>query len=457
VRSDLLIETAFSELGRRPHAVFEMVAALARGKAALKHRLAEPVDFDPSVLPYDEAVLARIRRARDEGRPVYLASASHRRLVGAIAEHLGLFNGWFASDEHTNLAGATKAKRLVESFGQRGFDYIGNDAADLPVWAEASNCLAVRTSSKVAGRLKVITPDAEHIPHEKAGWRTWAKLIRVHQWAKNGLVFLPLLAGHVFEVEAFLTAALAFVAFSLCASGVYVLNDLVDLGDDRRHHSKCNRPLACGAIPLHDGVIAVPLLFAAAFGVAAAVSWAFVGMLLAYFALTTAYSFYLKRKLLVDVVTLAGLYTIRVIGGAVAITVDVSPWLLAFCMAIFVSLALLKRYVELVARADANKPDSTSRDYKASDAPMVAALAAAAGFNAVFVFAMYISSDAVLRSYSSPELLWLVCPVLLYWIARAMMLAQRRAMPDDPVVFAIKDRVSLMSLAAVGCLMLVAI
>jgi 4-hydroxybenzoate polyprenyltransferase/phosphoserine phosphatase len=457
VRSDLLIETAFSELGARPQSVVDMVRALFQGKAALKHRLAQPVEFDPSILPYDDEVLAYIRRARAEGRPVYLASASNRRLVEAVADHVGLFTGWFASDQENNLAGASKANLLVSHFGLRGFDYIGNDAADLPVWSRAANAIAIRTSSGVARQLAVISPDAEYLSHDRPTWRTWAQLLRVHQYAKNALVFVALLAGHVFELAAFGQAALAFVAFSLCASSVYLLNDLIDLRDDRLHHSKCNRPLACGAIPLIHGVLAVPVLFVASLGVAALVSLPFLGLLLGYFAITLAYSLKLKRLMLIDVVTLASLYTVRVIGGAIAVQVFVSPWLLAFCMSLFVSLALVKRYVELQARLDANKPDPTSRGYRNTDVVMVAPLAAAAGFNAITVFALYISTDAVRQFYSRPEILWLAGPVLIYWIARILMLAHRREMPDDPVVFAIKDRVSLMSLAVLGGLMIAAI
>jgi len=457
VRSDLLIETAFSELGARPQSIFDMLRALTRGKAALKHRLAEPVEFDPSILPYDEQVLAYIRRARGEGRPVYLASASNRRLVGAVADHLGLFTGWFASDETNNLAGAAKTQRLVEEFGARGFDYIGNDAADLPVWAQSANCIAIRASNGVVRRLSVIAPEAVHLTHERPTWRTWAQLVRVHQYAKNALVFVPLLAGHVFEVGAFLQATLAFIAFSLCASSVYLVNDLIDLRDDRLHHSKCNRPLASGAIPLLHGLAAAPLLLLASLLVAWTVSWAFLGVLVVYFAITAAYSLRLKRLMLVDVITLATLYTVRVIGGAVAVQVYVSPWLLAFCMSIFLSLALVKRFVELRARLDANKPDPTSRGYRNTDVDMLSSLAAASGFNAVTVFALYISTDAVRQYYSSPEILWLACPVLTYWIARVLLIAHRREMPDDPVVFAIRDRVSLFSLAALAGLLVAAI
>jgi len=457
VRSDLLIETTFSELARRPQSFVELAMALRHGKAALKHRAAEPVEFDPSLLPYDDEVIARIRQARAQGRPVYLASAANRRLVGMIADHLGLFTGWFASDQTTNLSGEAKAKLLVEAFGERGFDYIGNDAADLPVWAKAARALAIRAPAGVARRLARASTEVEHLPCSRPDWRTWAKLLRVHQYAKNALVFVPLLTAHLFTGEAVLQALLAAIAFSLCASSVYVLNDLADLRDDRGHRTKCRRPLACGAVPLTHAVMAVPILLVSALAVAAAVSWSFLGVLLGYFALTTAYSFSLKRKMVMDVIALAMLYSIRVIGGAVAVDVVVSKWLLAFCTTIFMSLALIKRYVELATRHDANMPDPTNRDYRTSDLPVVGALAAAAGFNAVTVFALYISSDAVNQLYTRPAILWLVGPVLMYWIARALMMAHRRLMDDDPMVFALKDRVSLLTIGTAVALVVAAL
>jgi len=456
VRSDLLIETAFSELGRRPQSLLEMISALCGGKAALKHRLSEPEDFDPGVLPYDDAVIARIE-ARAEGRPVYLASASHGRLVSAVAEHLGLFDGWFASDETVNLAGEAKAGELVSAFGEGGFDYIGNDRADLPVWARARNPIAIRTPTGVTRKLMAMAPDAEHLPHRRPTARTWAKMLRVHQYAKNALIFLPLLASHAVTPETLIQAVLAVVAFSLCASGVYVLNDLVDLQDDRRHRTKCRRPLACGDIPLMHGIVAVPLLLLGATLVASLVSAAFVAVLAGYFAITTAYSFVLKRILLVDVITLATLYSIRVVAGAVAIDVTPSGWLVGFCLSIFLSLALIKRYVELAARFDAGQPAPANRGYRTSDLGTVGALAAAAGFQAVTIFALYVASDAVQALYSRPDILWVVCPILTYWIARALMLAQRREMDDDPVVFALRDRQSLAAAALIAVLAIGAI
>lgn len=450
VRSDLLIETAFFELSRRPHSIVDMVRALSEGKANLKHRLSEPADFDPALLPYDEEVLNVIRRASAQGRPVYLASATHERLVSAVAKHLGVFAGWFATDAVTNCAGEIKAEKLVAAFGDGGFDYIGNDAADLPVWHHAAKSYAIRTPAGVARKLSRQCDDVEHLSHHRPTWRSWARLLRVHQYAKNALVFVPLIANLLFDWGSAFQALLAAVAFSLCSSSVYVLNDLVDLQDDRAHRTKCRRPLACGEIPLWHALLAIPLLLLLSLAVAVSISQTFLAVLAAYFALTTAYSFFLKRKMILDVVALAGLYTTRVIGGAVALSVWVSPWLLAFTMSWFLSLALVKRYVELMARREANLPDSKSRDYRNADIGMVGALAAAAGLNAMTPFALYVSSDSVQDLYSRPEILWLVGPVLTYWIARVLMLAHRGLMPDDPVVFALKDKVSLAALGLVG-------
>lgn len=259
VRSDLLIEMVFSELARDPFTIFSMVRALLKGKAALKHRLAETATIDAARLPYDEEVLSFIRKAKSEGRPVYLASASNQRFVEAVADHLGVFAGWFASDHAINLSGAAKAQRLSEEFGNRGFDYIGNGRADLPVWAQSAKAVVIRIPPRTLRRLTKINFEIETFPADRPSLRQWIKLMRIHQYAKNALIFVPLFFAHHFSFNAIQKATFAVVAFSLCASSVYVLNDLVDLRLDRSHPTKRNRPLASGAIPLIDGVFAVPI------------------------------------------------------------------------------------------------------------------------------------------------------------------------------------------------------
>ncbi len=373
-----------------------------------------------------------------------------------VAEHFGFFDGWFASTDSENLSSSTKARRLVEVFGEKGFDYIGNDRADLPVWSSANRSLAVGPSSSVRARLEAADANAVVLESQTGGLRAWMKLLRVHQWAKNALVFVPIFAAHRFDFGSAIEAAIAAIAFSLAASSIYILNDLVDLDADRRHRSKRRRPLAAGTVSVRQAMILAPVLFAAALATGFAVSIDFVAVLLAYLALTTAYTFYLKRKMMVDIVALASLYTLRVIGGAVAIGAVPSEWILAFSMFIFTAMALVKRYIELAARVDGGLPDPTNRNYRKSDLNVLGALAAASGFNAVTVFALYISSDTVRRLYQHPQALWLICPILLYWLGRALIMAERRLMDDDPIVFALKDWNSLLSFALIGVIMIAA-
>jgi 4-hydroxybenzoate polyprenyltransferase len=455
LRSDLLVEACFRQVERDPLSLFRLSMALRQGKAHFKDVIAQGVDFDPASLPYDEDVLSLIRQAVRDGRPVYLASASNERFVAAVAEHLGLFTGWFASDALTNMSGRTKALLLVEKFGEKGFDYIGNDRTDLHVWEVASKRIGIRTPARLNKELASL--GVESIDTPKPTWATWLKLMRVHQYTKNALVFIPLLTAHKFDLISLLDCFLATVAFSLCASSVYILNDLIDLSADRAHPTKKNRPLAAGTIPILQGVIAAPILFLCSVALAAFVSLPFLGVLLFYFVLTNAYSFSLKKKMIVDVVALATLYTLRVIGGAAAIDVMVSEWLLAFSMFFFASLALIKRYIELATRLDKDLPDPSNRNYRQSDMQIVAALASTAGFNAVTVFALYISSNAGHALYRHPQLLWLICPILMYWIARMLMMAHRRLVHDDPIVFALKDRVSIMTFICIAAIMLAAI
>jgi 4-hydroxybenzoate polyprenyltransferase/phosphoserine phosphatase len=445
VRSDLLIETAVAGIVSRPLSAIGMFGALKNGKASLKQYAASAVEFDASALPYDEAVLEEIEAAQKDGRPIYLASAGAERLVRAVADYVGVFDGYISSDATSNCSGITKAQKLVEAFGEGGFDYIGNDAADLPVWSKSRKALAIRTSGRVSRRLAAMSVDVKNLAEEKPNWRTWARLLRVHQYAKNLLVLVPLLASHQLTPGNLVLAAIGLVSFCLCASSVYIVNDLVDLQADRIHPTKRLRPLASGEIQLIHGLFAAPVLLLVSLVLALSISPAFLAILLGYFVLTTAYSFYLKRKMLIDVVTLAMLYTVRIIAGAVAIGVHISPWLLTFAIFIFLALALVKRYAELATRLDLQLSEPSNRNYKFGDLGLVAALAGAAGYNSVTVFALYISSAEVNVLYQRPQMLWLVCPVLIYWISRVVMMAHRRCMTEDPIVFAMTDRNSLLS------------
>jgi 4-hydroxybenzoate polyprenyltransferase len=454
IRSDLLVESCFAHLGNDLLHLFGILSGIWRGKARLKAEIAAKTNIDVSHLPYDEDVLALIRESRAAGNRVYLASASNERYVRAVADHIGLFDGWFASDDNENLSADLKARRLVESFGERGFDYVGNGRADLAVWTVASRRIAVRPSGAVRSKLLRIDPAATVIENVGDQTGAWVKLLRVHQWSKNALVFVPVVTAQRFDLLALGEAFGAFLAFSLTASAIYILNDLVDLDADRQHPSKKHRPLAAGTVPITRGMALIPALLLLALAGALAIEPSFAAVLLAYLVLTTAYTFVLKRKMLVDVVVLASLYTVRVIGGAAAISVYMSEWLLGFSLFIFTALALIKRYVELTARIDKDLTDPSNRNYRKSDLHIVAALAAAASFNAVTVFALYISSDAVRPLYGHPKALWLICPILIYWLGRALLLAHRRLIDDDPILFALRDWNSYLALGIIGLILI---
>ena len=277
----------------------------------------------------------------------------------------------------------------------------------------------------------------------------WLRLLRPHQWAKNALVVVPLLTAHHFSAPATALMLMAFAAFCAGASSAYSFNDLIDIEADRAHPMKRTRPLANGDISKMTGAVICAGSLGLAFALATCISWAFVGVLAVYFAGTTVYSLYLKRMLMIDTVTLAGLYTIRVIGGAVAIAVPTSEWLLAFSMFVFLSLALIKRYSELALRLDAELPDPTDRNYKVTDLPVIAALAAASGYGAAIVLSLYISSDMVRALYRHPSILWLACPVFVFWISRMLMLSHRRVVSEDPIVFTMTDKASWAAGAAI--------
>lgn len=439
INTDLLYESLFDALSRRHFAVFnlELLAGLTRN--GIKRHLCSFCDIDYAQLPYNDDVLRIIEGARSAGRKVYLATASDRFHAEKVAEYLQLFDGIFASDAASNLKGATKAQALVEVFGDGGFDYIGNDTSDKEIWRHARKAYGVQVSASVARGLARSHSDHVIVNRTQGRWRALLRAMRPHQYAKNGLVFVPLFTAHQFTVEAFVSAILAFVAFSMCASGVYLLNDLLDIQADRGHPSKRTRPFASGGLPIVVGLAFIPLLTLAAFGVAWFISLNFFLTLLTYYLITNAYSFSIKRRMIIDVVTLACLYTLRVFAGAAAINVAVSDWLFTFSLLIFTALALLKRHVELASRFDRQLSDPTNRNYKVADLPVILALAAAAGMNSVMVIALYVSSDEVAGLYSHPHVLWGLCPLFLYWIARAIMLAHRRLMDDDPIAFALKD------------------
>lgn len=447
LRSDLLVETGLVFMRDRPHRFLNLLVWLARGKAGLKYELAHATDVDVSVLPYDKVVIEFIRAERAQGRRVVLATASHRRLAVRVADHLALFDQVIATEADRNLSSIVKRDVLVETFGKQGFDYLGNSADDLPVWSAARSGYVANAPASVERRARGLGNLAGIVSKNRSSWWDWAKALRLHQWLKNLLIFVPLLAAHRYtEWPLVLDVLLAFLSFGLCASSVYILNDLLDLRDDRHHVRKRLRPFAAGRLPILSGLVAFPILLVAAFALAVwRLPTAFLSGLGAYYLLTLAYSMWLKRRAVVDVLALAALYTLRVIVGALAIGVPLSFWLLAFSMFIFLSLALVKRYAELFQlRAQGKVDQIRGRGYFTDDLGMIASLGAAAGYMAVLVLALYINDPDTRNLYRNQEVIWLACPLLLAWVSRVWMLAHRGSMNEDPVIFALRDRASLL-------------
>lgn len=450
LRSDLLFESALLLIRRRPLLALQMLVWVLRGRAWLKHRLAESVELDPAALPYDERLIQHLREARAQGREVVLATASHERLARRVADHVGVFDRVLATDARTNFKGPQKRAVLVADYGEQGFDYAGNSRDDLVVWQVARRAWVVNPLAGVTARATQIGNVEQVLESEARSPRVWLKAVRLHQWAKNVLVFVPLLAAHrVLEPNLAFSAVVAFLCFGLCASGLYVVNDLLDLADDRHHATKRNRPFASGALPVQSGVLAGPGLALLGFAIAGLLlPPAFAVALAAYAVLSLSYSLLLKRLMAVDVITLALLYTLRIIAGGAACGIALTFWILGFSMFIFLSLAFVKRYAELWrVSAQAGEGEAPSalrgRGYQADDRAMVASLGAASGYLSALVLALYLQDLNASALYRHPQIIWFACPLLLLWVTRLWMLTHRGLMHDDPVVFALRDRASL--------------
>jgi 4-hydroxybenzoate polyprenyltransferase len=439
VKSNMLMETLVALLRQKPFTAFLVPFWLLRGRAALKRELAAHATVDVSLLPYDENLMTLLRGEQAAGRRIVLATAADRLIAEPIGRHLG-FDEVLASDGRDNLKGEAKAAELVRRYGELGYEFVGEDRFDLPCWKHARAAVIVGGNDKVRRKVEALGLPRREIPRESHRIAGLARALRLHQWAKNLLLLVPLLTAHkVLDAAALSASLLAFLSFSLVASAVYVANDLADIEDDRRHPTKRMRPFASGALPLAVGLALVPALLAAGALLALRLPMEFGALLLAYVVANLAYSLGVKRVAMLDVFLLAGLYTLRILAGAAAIDVPVSHWLLAFSMFAFLSLALVKRFVEVTSVAARAETRVGGRGYLAGDGQVLAWLGTASGYLAVLVFALYITSREVVALYRHPAWLWFACPLLLFWISRVWLLAHRGALHEDPVVFALRD------------------
>lgn len=445
--TDTLLESLIHVVKQSPLNLLRIPLWLLKGRAGFKAAIAEKTRLAAESLPYHESLIAYLRAEKAQGRTVILATAAHVSIADAVARHLGLFDQVLATTPEHNLKGRAKLKVIQENVGS-SFVYAGDAQADLPIWQAAKAAILVGTPPALAATVREQTPIEREFPGEKATLIDWLRALRVHQWVKNLLLFVPLLTAFSFmEINKVLSMGLAFLAFSLAASATYIVNDLWDLESDRLHPRKRLRPFADVRLPVLHGLVVAGVSLVSAFLLAYFVSAGFFLMLLAYLALTSAYSWTLKKYVLIDAIMLSLLYTLRILAGAVAIGVATSSWLLAFSVFIFLSLALVKRCAELVSLAKSGQEKAHGRDYRVTDLTVLWPLGVGTALSAVVVFGLFISSPETQTRYATPHLLWLVAIGLVYWLGRLWIKTSRGEMHDDPVVYAIKDHASRITVA----------
>ncbi|RWJ99420.1 UbiA family prenyltransferase [Mesorhizobium sp.] len=454
IATDLLWEGLFVLLKKNPLYLFLLPLWLAGGPARLKQEIAARIDIDPASLPYRVELVGRLCAEHEEGRKIVLATGTPRKFAEAVAAHLGIFDRVLATDGPHNLTSDRKRASLVAAYGDAGFDYAGNSRHDLKVFDAARHAIVV-APDRSALRWQA-AHGAETVPAPKRTPKIYVKMLRVHQWLKNSLIAVPMVLSHeYFNIGMIWQCVVAFVSFSAVASAIYIVNDFFDLALDRKHPTKRNRPFASGALSIPFGLGAIAALLAIGIAVGCLLPIEFLGVLGGYMIITTAYSLSFKRMLLVDVLTLAGLYTIRVLAGAAATGVDVSFWLLAFSIFFFLSLALVKRFVELRTTDIPPGERIAGRGYRTEDQEIVAQAGMASAFSSALVLALYMDSVAVRELYPHPWVMWPLAPIVLYLTMRVWILARRDEMHDDPVVFIIRDWRSQI-VVAIGAALLVA-
>lgn len=457
IHSDLLLESFLLLLKRNPLYLFLVPLWLLGGKARLKSEIASRVQFNGAALPYTKPLVTWLYAQKESGRPLWLVTASDHRLAQSVADHVGLFDGVLASNGQTNLAGGNKAAELVRKFWEKGFDYAGNHRVDLKVWAHARKAIVVNAGQGLVVAAGKLAEVVHVVPPLRGLLKSVAKALRVHQWAKNALVIVPLLAAHrLSELPVLIDGTLAFLAFSLCASSAYLLNDMLDLEADRQHHTKCNRPFAEGRLSLVFGLLAAPALLVAVGTISCLLPIKVLLVLAGYYVATTVYSLRLKKVVMVDVLVLAGLYTLRIVAGSAAMAIPLSFWLLMFATFIFLSLAIVKRYAELFVMRQQGKLKAKGRGYQVEDISLLQSLGAASGYLSILVLALYLNSPDIAKLYAQPKIAWGLVPIMLYWISRIWMETHRGNMHDDPLVYALKDRISLLTGLAAGVVLYLA-
>lgn len=452
IKSDLLSESLVRLLKKQPWLLPLVPIWWLRGRAALKSNLARRVSIEIATLPYNSSLLEWLIAQRAANRELLLITAAGESLANQIADHLGLFDRVIASDGRQNLIGKRKLEFLRQHITGE-FEYAGNSWSDVEVWRHSSNAIIVGASPALLRQVREIAPEAISFEGRSGRLKSWLAALRIHQWAKNVLVFVPLIASHqLLHPKLALESLLSFLLFSLCASSQYVLNDLLDLEDDRRHATKRYRPFACGDLPLAAGFVAAPIMLAVSLLVALLISKLAAVALGVYFVLSLSYSAYFKRVVLLDAFLLSGLYLLRIVVGHLVTGIAFSVWLLSFAFFFFLSLAFSKRWAELNAAQHTTK-EIAGRGYRMQDMTQINLFGVCCAFLSAVVFILYLQSDNVRELYRQPELLWLLSPVYLYWMSRLWIRTSRGEIGEDPMLSVLRDPVTYVIAAVSGAIM----
>lgn len=455
IKTDMLHECFFSALKKEPLVLFWVFFWLLKGRPYLKQKLWEISNINVASIPVNESVHEFIQEQKQRGRKILLATASIEQIAAQFCQHYPVFDDYLGSDESVNLKGSHKLARIEQE--SPVFAYMGNSSEDYLLFDKAAESYLVEPTSKAKRKRKTIAFVKEFEDKSRSFTKAFIKQIRLHQWLKNMLLFVPLFVdGQFFNVASIALVLLAFVSFALLASATYIVNDLVDLESDRAHPNKRNRPLAAGRISLVDGIAISTLFFALSFFIALQINIMFFVVLCVYLLLTLSYSFKLKTYFGMDVVALASLYTIRIFAGAAALGIAVSFWLLSFSMFVFLSLALVKRCAELVLLAKHEKESAHGRDYNVSDLQVFIGFGTSSALLAVLMYCFYLNTDILTTKYPEPRLLWLSILPLTYWLIRMWVKTIRGEMHDDPIVFSLKDKGSVISVGMVCLITLLA-
>jgi 4-hydroxybenzoate polyprenyltransferase/phosphoserine phosphatase len=457
VKSDTLADSLLMLLRVQPLAAARAPLWLRGGKAAFKAQVAARVALDVDHLPWNRELLEYLGEQRAAGRKLYLVTGADASVAKRVADHLGMFDGVLASDGATNRTGNHKLASLREHF-EAGFDYIGNARPDGPVLAGCGEAMVANPTRSLRAMVRSGRIPVSRSFDDRANWaKSFLRAIRLHQWAKNVLIFVPLMLAHLFRMPALMHAALAFLCFSLCASATYIVNDLLDVEADRRHPKKRLRPFAAGDLSVAAGAAMVAAFLAASFTGAVFLSHSYLAWLLVYLVTTLAYSLRLKRVALLDVLLLSGLYTLRLLAGAAAVDVRISHWFAGFAIFLFLSLAIVKRFSELQNVRAQGGALANGRGYLLTDMEQLRSFGTVSGMAAVVIFTLYISSGETLGLYRRPGRMWLIVPLLIWWIFRVWLLASRGELDEDPVIFAVTDRMSLLIWLCVAVIAVLAV